>query len=45
MLERQLEKELNNVIELAQKGNINNFEDCVNAGNPVMESYPRQCRA
>jgi hypothetical protein len=24
---------------------INNFEDCVAAGNPVMESYPRQCRA
>lgn len=21
------------------------FEDCVVAGNPVMESYPRQCRA
>lgn len=20
------------------------FEECVNAGNPVMESYPRQCR-
>ncbi len=24
---------------------INNFEDCVKAGNPVMESYPRQCKA
>lgn len=23
---------------------INSFEDCVNAGNPVMESYPPQCR-
>lgn len=23
---------------------INNFEECVAAGNPVMESYPRQCR-
>ena len=22
-----------------------NFEDCVKAGNPVMESYPRQCRS
>src|SRR3989344_9424541 len=21
-----------------------NFEECVEAGNPVMESYPRQCR-
>lgn len=24
---------------------INNFDECVEAGNPVMESYPRQCRA
>lgn len=23
---------------------INSFEDCINAGNPAMESYPRQCR-
>ena len=23
---------------------VNNFEDCVAAGNLVMESYPRQCR-
>ena len=23
---------------------INSFEDCVSAGNPIMESYPRQCR-
>jgi glucose/arabinose dehydrogenase len=23
---------------------INSFEDCVADGNPVMESYPRQCR-
>lgn len=23
---------------------INSFEDCVTAGNPVMESYPPQCR-
>ena len=22
---------------------ITNFEECVQAGNPVMESYPRQC--
>ncbi len=26
-------------------GNISSFEECVAAGNPVMESYPRQCRA
>ncbi len=24
---------------------IASFEECVKAGNPVMESYPRQCRA
>lgn len=23
---------------------ISNFEECAAAGNPVMESYPRQCR-
>jgi len=26
-------------------GAITNFADCAAAGNPVMESYPRQCRA
>jgi hypothetical protein len=25
--------------------NITSFKECVEAGNPVMESYPRQCRA
>lgn len=24
---------------------VTNFDECVAAGNPVMESYPRQCRA
>ncbi len=28
-----------------QSGQITNFDECVNAGNPVMESYPRQCMA
>ena len=28
----------------AQTG-ITNFEECIAAGNPAMESYPRQCRA
>lgn len=23
---------------------VNNFEDCVSTGSPVMESYPRQCK-
>ena len=27
-----------------QLSEINSFEDCVSAGNPVMESHPRQCR-
>ena len=26
------------------KVKVTNFEECVRAGNPVMESYPRQCR-
>ena len=26
-------------------GEITNFEECIAAGNPAMESYPRQCRA
>lgn len=25
--------------------NIDSFEECVEAGNPIMESYPAQCRA
>jgi hypothetical protein len=28
-----------------QKSTINSFEECVQAGYPVMESYPRQCNA
>jgi hypothetical protein len=27
----------------SQEVTVTNFEECVNAGNPVMESYPRQC--
>lgn len=26
------------------EGGINSFEDCIAAGNPAMESHPRQCR-
>ena len=33
------------LIDEKPKVMINNFEECVNAGNPVMESYPRKCRA
>ncbi len=28
-----------------EKQAISNFEECVAAGNPVMESYPRRCAA
>ncbi len=28
-----------------QTTEISSFEDCITAGNPVMESYPRQCRS
>jgi hypothetical protein len=31
--------------EFKEQFRIDSFEDCVQAGNPVMESYPRQCRA
>ena len=24
-------------------GKVNNFKECIAAGNPAMESYPRQC--
>ncbi len=32
------------ILRIVPLNDINNFEDCVEAGNPVMESYPRQCR-
>jgi hypothetical protein len=31
--------------DLKEQFRITNFETCVKAGNPVMESYPRQCTA
>ena len=42
--------EINKLILALQKirspieTSIESFEDCVAAGNPIMESYPRQCR-
>jgi hypothetical protein len=27
------------------RSKINNFQECADAGNAIMESYPRQCRA
>ena len=32
------------ILRIVPLNEINSFEDCVSAGNPVMESYPRQCR-
>ncbi|MEE9525953.1 MAG: cupredoxin domain-containing protein [Candidatus Woesearchaeota archaeon] len=29
---------------IADEPTITNFEECIAAGNPAMESYPRQCR-
>ena len=30
--------------EYCVEGEVNNFKECIAAGNPAMESYPRQCR-
>ena len=30
--------------QMAGGAGVSNFEDCIAAGNPAMESYPRQCR-
>ena len=27
-----------------EESKITNFEECITAGYPIMESYPRQCR-
>jgi hypothetical protein len=32
------------ILRIVPLNEINNFEDCVTAGNSVMESYPRQCK-
>ena len=34
----------NRIVQAPGGDVIASFEDCVAAGNPVMESYPRQCR-
>lgn len=31
-------------LNVIKDNQINSFEDCVAAGNPIMESYPRQCK-
>jgi len=32
------------ILRIVPLNEINSFKDCISAGNPVMESYPRQCR-
>jgi len=32
------------ILRIITMSSIASFEQCVNAGNPIMESYPRQCR-
>ena len=36
--------ETSKVVDSPSEIPISSFEECVAAGNPVMESYPRQCR-
>jgi glucose/arabinose dehydrogenase len=32
------------ILRIVPLNEINSFKDCISAGNPIMESYPRQCR-
>ena len=32
------------ILRIAPINEINSFEECVKGGNPIMESYPRQCK-
>ncbi len=32
-------------VDKEKQASVNSFEECVAAGNPVMESWPEQCRA
>ena len=32
------------ILRIVPLKEINSFKDCISAGNPIMESYPRQCR-
>lgn len=29
--------------QIKEGARVSNFNECINAGNPIMESYPRQC--
>ncbi|MBA4454705.1 MAG: PQQ-dependent sugar dehydrogenase, partial [Nitrosopumilaceae archaeon] len=33
------------ILKIIPISEIKNFEQCIAAGNPIMESFPRQCRA
>lgn len=33
------------VLLVMRSESVSSFEECVEAGNPVMESYPRQCQS
>lgn len=33
------------LLAMTQESSVTSFEECVEAGNPVMESYPRQCQS
>jgi len=35
---------LGGLMTMPSTSSIDSFEECIAAGNPVMESYPRQCR-
>jgi len=39
-----IEKEKQQITKEPSQSSITNFEECIAAGNPAMESYPRQCR-
>jgi len=39
-----IEQEKQQITKEPSQSSITNFEECIAAGNPAMESYPRQCR-
>ncbi len=40
----QAQQALDEYQQKVSQSSITNFEECIAAGNPAMESYPRQCR-
>lgn len=43
--ETQPDTDKNNLPEVEDEVIVSSFEECVEAGNPVMESFPRKCSA